>query len=322
MNTVITVSNLSKTFKVKIRKSFTKDLFRPDFKDIYAVKNISFKIAKGESVAFLGPNGAGKTTTMKMLSGLIYPTAGDLDILGFFPFDRKREFLTKIALVMGNKSGLEWDLTPRQSFQLNQKIYQIDNSVFTARVTSLTNMLDTAHLLDIQVRKLSLGERLKMEIIAAILHNPEILFLDEPTIGLDVISKQKIRKFFRDIQKETAVTLLITSHDMSDVEKVCDRVIVINKGSIVYDDSLKTLTNEYSKEKFIKFIFKKMPEKRVLEKYGIISELGEGYVVLKTPSEKMPAVMDKITTKFKLLDIDILSTPLDEIISDLFTKTK
>jgi len=314
----VKVENLNKTYKAKVKSGFIRDLFFPKFKDIHAVQDISFEISKGESVALLGPNGAGKTTTMKMLSGLIYPTSGSIDVLGYFPFDRKKDFLRKIGLVMGNKTSLEWDLTPNQSFQLTRQIYRIPKKVFEKRAKMLTDMLDTSKFMDTQVRKLSLGERLKMEIISSILHDPDVLFLDEPTIGLDVISKFKIRNFLRNLQKESDVTLLLTSHDMIDVEKVCDRVIVINQGVKVYDNSLDELVKHYNKERYVKFIFRKLPAKEKIERYGEIANADESAYTLKVDSENMSQIIAKITSKYKLLDIDILSVPLDEVIADIF----
>jgi len=318
----IITKNLSKTYKKKVKRGFLKDLFYPDFTDVHAVNEISFEVKKGESVALLGPNGAGKTTTMKMFSGLIYPSSGEVEVLGHFPFDRKKEFLKRIGLVMGNKNSLDWDLTARQSFDLSRQIYKIEKKTFKKRVKNLTEMLDTDKLMDTQVRKLSLGERLKMEIISSILHDPDVLFLDEPTIGLDVISKFKIREFLRKIQKESDVTLLLTSHDMIDVEKVCDRVIVINNGTKVYDDSLKELMSQYTKERYVKFIFKNLPQKEMLKPYGKVIETDENSYTLKLSSEEMPAVIAKVTSKYKLFDIDILSVPLDDVIADIFNSTK
>jgi ABC-2 type transport system ATP-binding protein len=317
---IIEIQNLSKKFRVKKKEALLKSAFFPSYKEFAAVEDISFSVGKGESVALLGPNGAGKTTTMKILTGLIYPTSGLVNVLGYFPFDRKKDFLKKIGLVMGNKVGLEWDLTPRQSLGLTQKIYQISDNDFEERLKELSDLLQTSQFMDTQVRKLSLGERLKLEVINSILHNPEVLFLDEPTIGLDIVSKQNIRHFLRELQRRSGVTLLLTSHDMSDIEKVCDRVIVINKGLKVYDDSLKNLTSHYSKEKHIKFIFLEKPSNKEFEKFGKVTDTEGESITLKIASKDMPKVIARVAEKYKLLDIDILSVPLDEIISDIYLK--
>lgn len=314
---VIEVKNLSKRFKKIVKQgNVLKDFFRPKFVEVDAVKDISISIEKGESVAFLGPNGAGKTTTIKMLTGLIYPSKGELNILGYFPFDRKKDFLTRIGLVMGNKAGLNWDLTARQSFELLKEIYRIQNEVYEQRIDELTELLDTKKFLDTQVRRLSLGERMKLEIIGAILHQPEILFLDEPTIGLDITSKKKIREFLREIQNKYKITMLLTSHDMDDVEKVCDRVIVINKGTKVYDDSLDSLTNKYNKEKFVKFYFDKLPDSNFEQ--NKIHERGDNFITFEISKDELSKLIGDITSKYEVLDIDILSTPLEDIIEDLF----
>lgn len=318
-NPIISVSNLTKSFKVKIKKSFFADLFRPKFNTKNAVNDISFSISEGESVAFLGPNGAGKTTTIKMLSGLVYPSKGEISVLGFNPFDRKRAFLMQIGLVMGNKAGLNWDLTPSQSFNLLRQIYGIPKDEYEERINQLTTLLGTENFLDIQVRKLSLGERMKMELIGAILHSPKVLFLDEPTIGLDIISKQKIREFLREIQRTSKITILLTSHDMDDVEKVCDRVIVITEGQKVYDDSITKLTSEYQKFRYVTFSFVEKP-KDIQTKAEIIEESPVS-ITLKVKSEEMPSLVGEFTQKYDLDDINIISTPLEEIISDIFRKS-
>jgi ABC-2 type transport system ATP-binding protein len=317
---IIDVQNLTKIYKIRKGGSSMFRMFSRDFKEFRAVDDISFSINKGESVALLGPNGAGKTTTMKMLTGLIYPTSGRLEVLGYTPFDKKPEFLKRIGLVMGNKSGLDWDLTPRQSFQLFQKIYGIPKNKFKERVDLLTSLLSTEDFMDTQVRKLSLGERLKMEIVGSLLHDPEVLFLDEPTIGLDIISKQKVRNFFRKVQKETGVTLLLTSHDMDDIERVCDRVIVINNGRKIHDDSLSNLTSHYKKERYIKVIFRKMPDPPNVPDSEIV-ELGDETTTYKISQNNLSSFLAYVTAKFDILDVDILSIPLDEIISDLFQKS-
>lgn len=317
---VIYTNKLTKIFKVKITHDIWSRFFNPKYKETYAVSDISLSIKKGESVAFLGPNGAGKTTTMKMLTGLVYPTSGDIKVLGFTPSERDPEFLRRIGLVMGNKSGLDWDLTPKQSFELYQKIYDIPLDKFKKKVEMLNNLLSTEKFMNTQVRKLSLGERLKMEISGSLLHDPEVLFLDEPTIGLDVIAKQNVREFLRTIQKETGVTLLLTSHDMDDIEKVCDRVIVVNHGKKVYDNSLVKLTSHYKKERYIKVIFREMPKSVEVPNTTLV-ELGDEVASYKVDSKDLSNFLGFVTNDFDVADIDILSVPLDEIISDLFSKT-
>ncbi|EKD53605.1 MAG: hypothetical protein ACD_61C00007G0015 [uncultured bacterium] len=316
---IIKVKNLSKDYPVKEKHGFWRDAFFPVHKKVNAVNNISFSINKGESVALLGPNGAGKTTTMKMLSGLLYPTAGEIDVMGYFPFDRKREYLKKIGLVMGNRSGMAWDLTPNQNFELAKKIYEIKEESFVYRVGSLANMLGTEKYLDKQVRKLSLGERMKVELMSSLLHDPEVLYLDEPTIGLDIISKQKIRNFLREIQKESGVTLLLTSHDMDDVEKVSDRVIVINRGKIFYDDSMSALLHKYKDKKYLTLILTEDVAEDVIKKYGEIIEKKHFKYTIEVAKSEQSKIIAKVMEELPIDDIDIVHVPLEEIIGDMFT---
>lgn len=317
---IISVQNLSKTFKIRKNKNLLTGIFNPQYKFVEAVKDISFSVEKGEALAFLGPNGAGKTTTIKMLTGLIYPSEGKISALGYKPFDRKREYLKQIGLVMGNKAGLNWDLTANQSFSLFKKIYEIGDTKFKKRLGELCKLLNVRDLLDTQVRKLSLGERMKMELIGAILHDPKILFLDEPTIGLDITAKKNVRKFLRDIQQNSNITLILTSHDMDDIEKVCDRVIVINKGEKIYDDTLLNLISGYNEEKFVKFYFEKMPENLENIEYAKIDQKNEDSIVFKAPKDIMPKLISEITSNYDCLDIDILAVPLEDIIEDLFNR--
>lgn len=314
---VINVQNLTKKFEVTVKNNFIKDMINPEKRDVTAVDHISFSVDKGESVAFLGPNGAGKTTTTKMMTGLIFPTEGEIDILGYFPFDRKNEYLKKIGLVMGNKAGLNWDLTPSQSFELLKEIYEIPNDEYNSRIEELTTLLDTKNFLDIQVRKLSLGERMKMELIGAILHNPEILFLDEPTIGLDILSKQKIREFLRKIQKESNITIILTSHDMDDIEKVCDRVIVITQGKKIYDDSMDRLISKYQSEKYVQVKFNQKPNSLELN-FGKLIEEKEGSITLKVDKSELSKLMSYVVENYDVDDIDIEGVPLETIIKDIF----
>lgn len=317
MNKIIKIENVNKTFKIRQNKNLLTGIFRPEYKFVDAVKNVSFDVREGEAVAFLGPNGAGKTTTTKMLTGLIHPTSGEIKVMGFTPFNRKNEFLKNIGLVMGNKTGLNWDLSPLQSFKLLKEIYKISTDTFQKNVKELTQLLDAEKFLETQVRKLSLGERMKMELIGSILHNPKILFLDEPTIGLDITSKKNIRIFLRKLQQERNITLLLTSHDMDDVEKVCDRVIIINKGAKIHDGSLLDLTKKYSSKKFITVYYEQKPQV-VLSDLARIENETKDSVTYEVEKNNLQSLVAKIIESDKVLDIDIASPPLEDIIEDIF----
>lgn len=321
MNNIIKVSNLSKQFKIRTNKNLITGMFDPKYQFVDAVKDVSFEVKEGESLAFLGPNGAGKTTTTKMLTGLIYPTSGDITVLGYTPFDRKKEFLMQIGLVMGNKSGLSWDLTGSQSFDFIKKIYRIDDSKYKTTLTNLCEILDVGKHLNKQVRKLSLGERMKMELIGAILHSPKVLFLDEPTIGLDITSKKNIRTFLREIQRDSNITLILTSHDMDDVEKVCDRILVINKGIKVYDDELPKLVERYNKKKFIKVYFETLPENLDAYSYAVIEKTELDVVTFAVEKALVSRLISEVVNRNSVLDIDIISVPLEEMIEDIFKKS-
>lgn len=314
---VISIDHLVKTYKVKIKNNFWKDLILPKYRQIKAVDDISFEVEQGETVAFLGQNGAGKTTTIKMLTGLIYPTSGKVEVLGYSPQNREAEYLRRIGLVMGNKAGLNWDLTAKQSFELFQQIYRIPRETYEKRLKSLTLMLEIEKLLEVQIRKLSLGERMKMELVGSIIHNPEVLFLDEPTIGLDILAKKKIREFLREIQKISKISIILTSHDMDDVEKVCDRVIVINKGKKVYDDQLSILMKKYNQYKYVKLITDdKFKEDDGLP--GILVEADDRGRIYRVEPKLMPKLISMAMEKYNLADVDIETVPLEAIISDLF----
>lgn len=319
---IILIENLQKDYAVKIKQGFWKDSLFPKYKNVSAVKEVSFSVDRGESVALLGPNGAGKTTIMKMLSGLLYPSSGKIDVLGYFPFNRKSNYLKRIGLVMGNRSGLDWDLTPNQNFELAQKIYKISDKDFTERVGRLTKMLDVEAFLDKQVRKLSLGERMKLELVASLLHNPEILYLDEPTIGLDIISKQRIRTFLREIQRKSKITLLLTSHDMDDVERVSDRVIVINHGQIVFDDSMTELLRNYKDKKYLTLILTEEVDRKKIEKFGEIVDQKPLSYTIEISKAKQARIISEIMDRLPIDDIDIIHVPLEEIIGDMFKVVK
>ncbi len=240
-NSAVIIKNVSKFFRSNIEKNWLKKIFQPRWELNKAVDNITLDIKVGDCVAFLGPNGAGKTTTTKMLTGLVYPTSGKISVLGYVPQDRNTNFLKQIGLVMGNKAGLNWDLSAKQSFSILKEIYELSEAEYKQSLDKLVSVLfpeNWENLSCRQVRKLSLGERMKMEIIGAVLHQPKVLFLDEPTIGLDITAKKNIRNFIKYLNQETKTTIVLTSHDMDDIENICDRVIVINHGKIVFDGKI------------------------------------------------------------------------------------
>lgn len=320
MSNIIEIKNFSKKFKIRTNKNIFTGLFNPKYKVVEAVKDISFSIKEGESLAFLGPNGSGKTTTIKALTGLLFPSSGELRVLGYNPFERDRIFLKQIGLVMGNKAGLSWDLTARQSFNLLQKIYEIPVAECEKRIDEMTELFHLKHVLNTPLRSVSLGERMKLELIGAILHNPKVLFLDEPTIGLDIISKKNIRIFLRDVQKRFGTTLLLTSHDMDDVEKVCDRVVIINHGQMIYDNFLDSLLTNYRKERVVTFYFDNVPEGLADIGRSKIEEQQSDFISFRVSAERMPKLIEEVTTKHSVLDIEIKLIPLEDIIEDLFSK--
>lgn len=322
MTPIISIKNLKKIYQIPVKQGLLKSIFFSKNKPLIAVDKLSLTINPGESVALLGPNGAGKTTTLKMLTGLLYPTSGDIKVLGFTPTDRDRQYLRQIALVMGNKSGLSWDLSAMQSYKLFKSIYQIPDADFNVRLQELSALLEVEEQLDTPVRKLSLGQRLKMELIGAILHKPKLLFLDEPTIGLDVVSKRKIRLFLRHLHKQDKTTILLTSHEMADIQSVSDRVLVINHGHLVYDDSLEKLLHNYQDKKYLTVTFTKPVDQLKLAKLGEVITSKDLTTTFAIPKSSQGKVMATLASKYPVDDIDVQGVPLDEIIEDLFTNTK
>lgn len=259
---MIEVNHIVKHYKVKQQAKTNKlfsSLFQPEYKEVTAVRDISFHIEEGELVGLIGLNGAGKTTTLKMLAGLIHPSEGTISVNGFVPKELKKNYLKEIGLVMGNKSQLWWDISAYESFELEGQIYGLKEKKIQEKIDELASMLDAKELLRTPVRKLSLGERMKMELILVLLHEPSILFLDEPTIGLDIISQKKLREFIKQYNKENQATMIVTSHNMKDVEELCERVIIIDHGSVIYDGSIKDL-KKYSEEEDFEDIIAKLLE--------------------------------------------------------------
>ncbi len=320
----ISVSHLKKYYKIYKKEpgligSF-KSLVQRKYYDAKAVDNISFSIEEGELVGFIGPNGAGKTTTLKCLSGLLYPTSGEISVLGFKPFDRKKQFLQQISLVMGQKNQLWWDLPATETFLLNKEIYQVDNMKFEETVGNLSELLEVKDILNIQVRKLSLGQRMKCELIAALIHLPRVLFLDEPTIGLDVVMQKNLRKFIKEYNKKYNATILLTSHYMGDVEELCSRIIIIDYGRIVYDGSLADIVKKYTKNKLLTIIFQKPVDKSILEKFGEIKEYEPLKARLAVPISNSNRVAGQILADLPVEDINIEDPDIETIIRRIFSR--
>ncbi|MFZ2202549.1 MAG: ABC transporter ATP-binding protein [Microgenomates group bacterium] len=325
---LIQVKNLTRSFKQYKKEpglmGSVKGLFKREQFEVTAVDNISFSIDEGEVVGFIGPNGAGKTTTLKILSGLLYPTAGEVTVLGQEPFKRNKEFLKSYALVMGQKSQLWWDLPPIEGFLLNKEIYEVSGKDYEANVAELAEILDVGDVLKIPVRKLSLGQRMKCELIAALLHKPKILFLDEPTIGLDVVIQKNIRAFLKSYNEKYKTTIMLTSHYMDDVSELCQRVIIISHGRIIYDGGLKNLVSKYAKRKNLKLVFYKPIPKPDLKEFGqIVDYKGDGLsVTLSVKRSEHTRIASALLSKFPVDDLDVSEIGLDDIIRQIFTTTK
>ena len=322
---MIEVSHLTRVFRTyKKVPGFwggVKGLFKRDFEETAAAKDISFTIAEGEFVGFLGPNGAGKTTTLKMLSGLIYPTSGTARVAGFDPTKRENAYRRLFALVLGQKNQLWWDLPAAESFTLLRAIYGIPHDEFKTTLHELVTLLDVEKKLNVMVRELSLGERMKMELIAALLHRPRVLFLDEPTIGLDVVSQRNVRQFLREYNRKHRVTILLTSHYMADIKELCERVIVIHKGSKIYDGALDRLENAGgAKKKIITFLpgaGAAFPE-TWQSRHGDTKRADDGKFTLCVPGENVVAVSQEILSTGPVADITIEDVPLEDVIAELF----
>lgn len=318
----IIVDRLTKIFQFTEKETGffggVRSLIKPTKKTLQALKSISFTIKEGELVGFIGPNGAGKTTTLKILSGLLYPTSGFVQVLGFDPWDRNPKFLKKISLVMGQKNQLWWDLPARDTFELNKAIYEITDNKYKESLFELTRILDAEKLLDTQVRRLSLGQRMRLELIAALLHKPKVLFLDEPTIGLDVVAQQKIRDFIYDYNKRYSATILLTSHNMDDLIDLAKRVIVINKGEILFNGNLFDLTSKFAKEKIIKVYLGKSTDVKKFEKIGKVKKYEYPQATISVSREAAAIAAAEILQNFPITDLTIEEEPIENIIRRVF----
>ncbi len=325
---IIEVKNLVKSYEYYKKQpglwASVESLFHREKLFAEAVKKVNFEIQEGELVGFLGPNGAGKTTTLKVLSGILYPNAGEVKVLGYNPYKRQKEYQKQFALVMGQKNQLWWDLPAMESFILNKEIYEVSDADFKNNLDELVELLDIKDILDIQVRKLSLGQRMKCELVAALLHKPKVLFLDEPTIGLDVVAQKNIRDFIRKYNQEKKTTIILTSHYMEDISQLCKRVIIINLGEIVYDGDLQALIQKYAPYKLLTVTFSNEGIKREdAEKFGEIGEFDQYKAVFKIPREFAKDVASQILSSHLPVDDILIDEPeVDDIIRKIFGQGK
>ena len=323
---IIEVKNLSKKFKIKEKekgiKGSLKSIIKPKYKTINAVNNINFTVEKGEILAFIGPNGAGKSTTIKMLTGILYPTSGQIEVNEIDPSKERKKLSYKIGTVFGQKEQLWMHLTPYDNFKFFGAIYDIPNKEIETRIEELKNTFELKEFINTPVRNLSLGQRIRCEIVASLIHKPEILFLDEPTIGLDPVVKENIRKLIKKMNKELGTTIFLTSHDIGDIEKLCKRVIIVNKGKIIMDDTMNNLKYHYLNKKII--------EVKLKEKVNLQGE--DGILVLKDKGNNLKVEIDskkkgvtdviKFLDTGKIIDINISNIPLEDIITSIYKEAK
>ena len=323
----IEVQGLTKSFRTYKKlpglAGALKGLLHRQYESVEAVKDISFTIAEGELVGFLGPNGAGKTTTLKMLAGLLYPTSGTARVLGYVPWERDDGYRRQFALLLGQKNQLWWDLPARESLELNAKIYGIPTESFERTVAELSELLNAKDKLNIMVRELSLGERMKMELIASLLHQPKVLFLDEPTIGLDVVSQKTVREFLREYNRRQKTTILLTSHYMADIQQLCQRVIIIDHGKISFDGKLSEVVDRFADFKLITIQCDDAAQGDAdnLAKYGEVVEKTPDRIQLKVKRDRVIPVCKALLDELPVRDIDIEEVPIEDVIRQMFARS-
>lgn len=321
---IITVKNLKKSFRTYRRGAgllqSVKSLFVRNFKEIQALKGISLEIKKGEIVGFIGPNGAGKSTAIKVMSGLLFPDSGNVKCLSFNPWNERERYLQNVGVVFGQKTQLSWDIPPLDTYYFLKDVYEIPDAKFRSRLNYMVKLLDIGEIIKTPTRNLSLGERMRCEIVAALLHNPELVFLDEPTVGVDIIAKEVIREFIVKLNKEQGTTFIITTHDMGDIEKLCKHIIIINHGEIVFDSTLQDLKQNYVKTKFI--------DVKLAEPQNFIFGKYKGKIISKTKIDLKIEVKAKyvnnliywIMKNCKVADITVTNPPIEKIITQIYRK--
>jgi ABC-2 type transport system ATP-binding protein len=323
---LIEIKNLRKTYRVFQKKegllAAVRGLFHREYREIHAVSGIDLTVEQGEFVAFLGPNGAGKTTTLKLLSGVINPTSGTCEVMGHIPWRRENAYRRRFALVMGQKNQLWWDLPAQESFRLHQHIYQIDKAQFDATIAELTELLEITDLLKQPVRELSLGERMKMELTAALLHSPDVLFLDEPTIGLDVIAQHNIQQFLKYYQEKRKISILLTSHYMKDVAALCKRVVIITGGRIEYDGSLAGIVDKFSSHKILTLQLAKGQSFDNFEQFGKVLDVTPPKVRLQIQRSEVSRTLARMLDQHVVEDLVVEDLPLEQVIAEVFVQVK
>ena len=319
---LIDVRNLSKSYRVHKRPpglgAALRSVLSRKYEQVKAVEDLSFQIGEGERVGFLGPNGAGKTTTLKVLSGLLHPTSGAVRVGSYVPQDRDPRFLQLITLVMGQKQQLLWDLPPAETYAMNRAIYDIPRAQADETVRALVELLEIGDLVNKPTRQLSLGERMKCELVAALLHRPRVLFLDEPTIGLDVSMQAKMRDFIRDYNVRFGAAVLLTSHYMDDVVALCPRVVVIDHGRLIYDGDLQELARRVRPDKRLTVRLSRAVERADLEKLGIVVSADAAHAVLSVPPARLQVVVRDALAALPIVDLTIEEAPLEEVMRELF----
>jgi ABC-2 type transport system ATP-binding protein len=323
--TAITVRNLSKTFKVKQKEAgltgSIKSIFKPNYQKIKAVDNISFTVNPGEVVGFIGPNGAGKSTTIKMMSGILFPSSGDIKILGFNPQKERKKLAFKIGSVFGQKGQLWYHLPALDTFNLFSKIYEIEPGEYKQRLAYLVKLFQVQDIIHQPVRKLSLGQRMRCELIASLLHRPKVIFLDEPTIGLDIVVKKKIRQLIKTLRKKENLSVIFTSHDMEDVEQVCKRLIIINKGKLVYDGPTKKIKDTYLMKKRVIVVLENETKIDLQGAKTLYRGKYKHALEIDTSKHPIKKVIPKIMNKYAVEDISVLDPPIEEIIEEIYRGT-
>ncbi|MEO5974087.1 MAG: ATP-binding cassette domain-containing protein [Ilumatobacteraceae bacterium] len=325
----IEVEQLEKVFAVPVReaglRASLRSLVHREVREVRAVNGVSFSIEPGEIVGFLGPNGAGKTTTLKILAGLLQPSGGKATVLGFVPGRRDPAMLSRLALVMGNRNQLQWDLPAMDSFELNRAIYRIPRHEFSEMRDELINLLEIGELVTKPVRNLSLGERMKMEIAGSLLHRPTVLFLDEPTIGLDITMQKRIRSFIGEYNRRYGATVVLTSHYMADVQALCKRVIIIHHGKVLFDGDLSALSQKFAATKTIVVRFEQIPGSNAIDgripdlaRFGTVLSVADGAVSLSIPRDEVASITAQVLGQYSVLDLTIEDPPIDDVIERVF----